>query len=126
MALIEEAGSIDQAGRIGLGTGLADDRSAELRLGDVAAGQRTDVLFNSVDVMPTLLSLAGVSVPTGVQGQDLVREIPVEGLAITRRLGLATRRGHPLSPAAGRFVERLLSSRASEDQNIEDQNIEAS
>lgn len=37
----------------------------------VAAGQRTDILFNSVDVMPTLLSLAGVSIPTGAQGQDL-------------------------------------------------------
>jgi len=37
----------------------------------VAAGQRTDILFNSVDVMPTLLSLAGVSIPAGVQGQDL-------------------------------------------------------
>ena len=37
----------------------------------IAAGQRTDVLFSSVDVMPTLLSLAGVDVPTGVQGVDL-------------------------------------------------------
>ena len=37
----------------------------------VAAGQRTDVLFSSVDVMPTLLGLAGVDVPTGVQGMDL-------------------------------------------------------
>jgi arylsulfatase A-like enzyme len=37
----------------------------------VAAGQRTDILFNSVDVMPTLLTLAGLSIPSGVQGQDL-------------------------------------------------------
>jgi arylsulfatase A-like enzyme len=43
----------------------------------VAAGQRTDILFNSVDVMPTLLGLAGVEAPVGVeasagvQGQDL-------------------------------------------------------
>jgi arylsulfatase A-like enzyme len=37
----------------------------------VRAGQRTDVLFSSVDVMPTLLSLAGVHVPARVQGKDL-------------------------------------------------------
>ena len=37
----------------------------------VGAGKITDVLFSSVDVMPTLLALAGVDVPTGVQGQDL-------------------------------------------------------
>ena len=32
---------------------------------------RSDVLFNSVDVMPTLLSLAGAPIPRGVQGHDL-------------------------------------------------------
>lgn len=37
----------------------------------VAAGQRSPALLNSVDVMPTLLGLAGVDVPSGVQGQDL-------------------------------------------------------
>lgn len=37
----------------------------------VEAGSSTDVLFNSVDVMPTLLGLAGVEVPEGVQGTDL-------------------------------------------------------
>ena len=37
----------------------------------VQAGQTSDVLFNSVDVMPTLLSLAGVEVPDGVQGTDI-------------------------------------------------------
>jgi arylsulfatase A-like enzyme len=37
----------------------------------VAPGCRTEVLFSSVDVMPTLLSLAGVGIPDGVQGQDL-------------------------------------------------------
>ncbi|MBN1673489.1 MAG: sulfatase [Kiritimatiellae bacterium] len=37
----------------------------------VAAGQRADVLFNSVDVMPTLLGLAGVAPPAGMQGRDL-------------------------------------------------------
>jgi arylsulfatase A-like enzyme len=37
----------------------------------VKAGSTTDVLFNSVDVMPTLLSLAGVEIPERVQGTDL-------------------------------------------------------
>ncbi len=37
----------------------------------VKRGQTTDILFNSVDVMPTLLSLAGVEHPAGMQGQDL-------------------------------------------------------
>ena len=37
----------------------------------VEAGRTSDVLFNSVDVMPTLLSLAGVEAPDGVQGTDL-------------------------------------------------------
>ncbi|OCT15325.1 sulfatase [Paenibacillus pectinilyticus] len=31
----------------------------------------TDVLFNSVDIMPTLLGLAGVPVPSSVEGLDL-------------------------------------------------------
>lgn len=39
--------------------------------GRVEAGSHTDVLFNSVDVMPTLLSLAGAEIPQGVQGTDL-------------------------------------------------------
>ena len=34
-------------------------------------GLRSDVLFNSVDVMPTLLSLVGAPVPGSVQGRDL-------------------------------------------------------
>jgi arylsulfatase A-like enzyme len=37
----------------------------------VEAGRTSDVLFNSVDVMPTLLSLAGVEIPKDVQGHDL-------------------------------------------------------
>jgi DNA-binding transcriptional LysR family regulator len=63
-------------------------------------------------MVATTDSLAFVS-QLGVQGQDLVREIPVKRLTITRRLGLATRRGHTLSPVAGRFAERLLSARQS-------------
>jgi len=37
----------------------------------VETGKTTDVLFNSVDVMPTLLSIAGVAIPEGVQGTNL-------------------------------------------------------
>lgn len=60
-------------------------------------------------MVATTDSLAFVS-QLGVQSQDLVREIPVKKLKITRRLGLAKRRGHALSPVASRFAERLLSS----------------
>ena len=35
------------------------------------SGATSDVLFNSVDIMPTLLSLAGAPVPECVQGRDL-------------------------------------------------------
>lgn len=34
-------------------------------------GQQNDILFNSVDLMPTLLKLCNVPVPEGVQGRDL-------------------------------------------------------
>jgi len=37
----------------------------------VKAGRKSDVLLNSVDVMPTLLGLTGKPVPKGVQGTDL-------------------------------------------------------
>ncbi|MEM7336385.1 MAG: sulfatase [Chloroflexota bacterium] len=37
----------------------------------IRAGERSDILFSSVDIMPTLLGLAGVTCPDGVQGQDL-------------------------------------------------------
>ena len=39
--------------------------------GKVPRGRRTDVLFNSVDVLSTLMSLAGLPVPDDVQGRDL-------------------------------------------------------
>jgi arylsulfatase A-like enzyme len=39
--------------------------------GRVQAGQKRDLLFNSVDVMPTLLGLSGAKIPAGVQGTDL-------------------------------------------------------
>ena len=37
----------------------------------VRGNRRTDTLFNSVDVMPTLLRLCGADVPDAVQGRDL-------------------------------------------------------
>jgi len=37
----------------------------------VSGNQRTQTMFNSVDVMPTLLSLCGVDIPSGVQGLNL-------------------------------------------------------
>ncbi|MDO8684251.1 MAG: sulfatase [Armatimonadota bacterium] len=37
----------------------------------VKPGRKTDVLLNSVDVMPTLLSLAGSPAPSNVEGTDL-------------------------------------------------------
>ena len=37
----------------------------------VKGGRRTEVLFNSVDVLPTLLGLCGGAIPSDVQGIDL-------------------------------------------------------
>lgn len=37
----------------------------------VPAGQRSDVCLNCVDIMPTLLGLVGLPIPTGVEGMDL-------------------------------------------------------
>ena len=37
----------------------------------VAAGQRTNAMLNSVDVMPTLLGLCDIATPSSVQGTDL-------------------------------------------------------
>jgi arylsulfatase A-like enzyme len=37
----------------------------------VAGNRRTDVLFNSVDVLPTLLDLCGIDIPGDVQGKNL-------------------------------------------------------
>jgi len=37
----------------------------------VSGGRRSDTMFNSVDVLPTLLGLCGVPVPDDVQGNDL-------------------------------------------------------
>ena len=39
--------------------------------GHIKSGIHTDVMFNSVDVMPTLLGLCGVPVPDSVAGRDL-------------------------------------------------------
>ena len=45
----------------------------------------------------------------GVQNQDLVRQIPVRGLEITRRLGLARRKATAISPAAEKFAQQFVT-----------------
>ena len=59
-----------------------------------------------VQMVATTGSLAFVS-QLGVRNQDLVKEITVRGLQITRRLGLARRKSINLSPAAERFATRF-------------------
>ena len=58
-------------------------------------------------MVATTKSLAFVS-RLGVQGQDLVQEVPVVGLRISRKLALAERKGRTLSPAAQNFRSQLL------------------
>jgi arylsulfatase A-like enzyme len=41
----------------------------------VKPGRRTQVMFSSVDVMPTLLALCGVKIPDGVQGRNLAHVV---------------------------------------------------
>lgn len=65
-------------------------------------------------MVATTGSLAFVS-RLGLEGQDLVREVPVTGLDITRRLGLARRKAAGLSPAADSFAQRLLTGAAATD-----------
>ncbi|MDA1077252.1 MAG: LysR substrate-binding domain-containing protein [Proteobacteria bacterium] len=60
-------------------------------------------------MVATTGSLAFVSA-LGLQDQELVREINVSGLTITRRLGLAWRKPYALSPAANRFADRLMQT----------------
>ena len=38
--------------------------------GHIAPGSRSDALFSSIDIMPTLCGLAGLPVPSSCQGQD--------------------------------------------------------
>jgi len=62
-----------------------------------------------VRMVATTGSLAFVS-QLGIQEQQLVREIKISGLEITRHLGLARRKAHALSPAAARFAQGLQES----------------
>ena len=59
-------------------------------------------------MVATTKSLAFVS-RLGVAGQSLVREVPVQGLKVTRQLALVNRKGQQLSPAAVNFRRQLLS-----------------
>lgn len=43
--------------------------------GRIVAGQKTDMLLGSVNVMPTLLGFCGVPIPEGVQGENLCEAI---------------------------------------------------
>ncbi len=43
----------------------------------------------------------------GLTGQDMVRELPVKGLTVERRLGVIARNDRLLSPAADAFLARL-------------------
>ena len=45
----------------------------------IKAGQKTDCMINSVDVMPTLLSMCDIAVPKAVQGMDLSSAILGKG-----------------------------------------------
>ncbi len=60
-----------------------------------------------VRMVATTGSLAFVS-QMGVQNQDLVREIGVRGLTITRRLGLVRRKEATLAPAVEQFAQQFL------------------
>ena len=59
-----------------------------------------------IRMVATTGSLAFVS-KLGLQGQEIVRAVDVEGLRIMRRLGLAKRKDESLSPAARQFAARL-------------------
>ena len=45
----------------------------------ISAGRKTDCMINTVDVMPTLLSMCGVQVPKAVQGTDLSQVVLDKG-----------------------------------------------
>ena len=45
----------------------------------------------------------------GIQGQALVKQVEISGVSITRRLGLARRKGQSMSPATQAFAEQLTS-----------------
>ncbi len=54
----------------------------------VRAGQQVETLVDVVDIMPTLLGLAGVRVPRGVEGQDLSGAVTGRGAAEKREASL--------------------------------------
>ena len=43
--------------------------------GHLAAGKTTDLLFGTLDMMPTILSLMGAEVPSACQGKNLSQAI---------------------------------------------------
>lgn len=77
-----------------------------------AAGVSVEVTMELRSVPSMLRMVAATGDLAFVSGLSLrneteLRTVPVRGLSITRSLGLATRRGIPLPPAARAFVEFL-------------------
>lgn len=77
-----------------------------------AAGVSVEVTMELRSVPSMLRMVAATGDLAFVSGLSLrneteLRTVPVRGLSITRSLGLATRRGIPLPPAAQAFVEFL-------------------
>ncbi len=69
--------------------------------GHIEAGRKSEVLFNSVDVMPTLLGLCGAKPPSGMQGTDLSRVLTGQETRGPESVYLALSLDGPLPRGAG-------------------------
>ncbi len=111
------AGTADLQGRriIAFEPGSAIRRIVDASLS--AAGVSVEVTMELRSVPSMLRMVAATGDLAFVSGLSLrneteLRTVPVRGLSITRSLGLASRRGVPLPPAAHAFVEFLQSTSA--------------
>ncbi len=102
--------SLDGQTFVGFEGGSAIRQIVDANLREAGVGINVVMELRSIPAIVRMVattgSLAFVS-KLGVQDQELVREIEVTGLRIMRRLGLARRQGHTLSPAAEQFAQRL-------------------
>ncbi len=73
----------------------------------VQGGRRTRALFGSVDVMPTLLALCGVTIPAGVQGHNLAHVVTGKEGGGVARFRLPDEHGDGLARPS--TVDRLLA-----------------